>query len=274
LKIDLDEGHQWVNGDSTRIRQVLSNLIGNALKFTHEGSVTIKMRRTNTDDNKLNCVISIIDTGIGIAEDKLPILFDSFTQADTSTTRVYGGTGLGLRICEQLIHMMDGEISAKSKIDEGSEFIIAIPFDMATEEIISELNDTLADEDITGMNVLLVEDNVVNQTVAKAILKKLSVNVVTANNGQEALDMLADNSDIDTVLMDCQMPVMDGYESTRNIRAGNAGEQNKDIAIIALTANALVGDRERCLEAGMNDHLAKPITIEAVKQKLTASKSY
>ena len=273
INLELDEGQQWLLGDSTRIRQVLNNLIGNALKFTHEGSVTIKLIREDSKDNNTLCHISVIDTGIGIASDKLSILFDSFTQADNSTTRVYGGTGLGLRICEQLVHLMGGDITVKSQLDEGSEFTISLPLTKTADASEDQDSKITQAADIDGLNVLLVEDNMVNQTVAKAILKKLGVNVTTANNGQEAIAKLSQADDIGLVLMDCQMPIMDGYESTRQIRAGNAGENNKNIPIVALTANALLGDRERCLEAGMDDHLAKPVTIEAVKQKLTATMS-
>lgn len=268
LSLEMDTGHAWLLGDPLRLRQVINNLIGNALKFTEQGHIRINMTRTENDDS-VTSRISISDTGIGIADDKLSELFESFTQADTSTTRLYGGSGLGLRICQQLINLMDGELSVDSEVGKGSTFTIS--FSCRKSEAVTESasKDDTVSNNLHGVTVLVVEDNAINQTVAEAMLKKLSVASVVAKNGQEAIELLAENEDIDIVLMDCQMPVMDGYESTRQIRAGKSGDNHKTLPIIAMTANALKEDRERCLNAGMNDYLSKPITLAAVKDKIT-----
>ncbi len=268
LSLEMDTGHAWLLGDPLRLRQVLNNLIGNALKFTEQGHIRINMMRTENDDS-VTSRISVSDTGIGIADDKLSELFESFTQADTSTTRIYGGSGLGLRICQQLMDLMDGKLSVDSEVGKGSTFTISFSCRKSEAVTQSASKNVTDSNNLHGVTVLVVEDNAINQTVAEAMLKKLSVSSVTATNGLEAIEVLAENEDIDLVLMDCQMPVMDGYESTRQIRAGKSGDNHKTLPIIAMTANALKEDRERCLDAGMNDYLSKPITLAAVKDKIT-----
>ena len=258
-------------GDPNRVRQILNNLLSNAIKFTSEGRVTISLD-SSIEDGQIAYTLKVSDTGIGIAADKVDELFASFTQADSSTTRLYGGTGLGLAICKRLTELMNGTIDAKSQIGEGTTFTVKLKFPI-TDQLLTK---TKLENDISPVSnhtsqVLLVEDNMVNQVVASAMLKKLGLIVLVANNGQEALDIMNTNSDIKLVLMDCQMPVMDGYEATRSIRSGEAGKAYQNIPVIALTANALTGDREKCIAAGMNDFLTKPIVQENLREAIVTN---
>ena len=248
----------WVRGDPTRLRQVLGNYISNALKFTDKGSVRIEAHGV---DHGIE--LAVVDTGIGLAEDKIDKIFDSFTQADASTTRKYGGTGLGLTIVQRLVIGMGGRIDVKSKLGEGSRFSCWVPFAKA------EPHDSDSTENHTtmdlGLKVLLVEDNVVNQMVMRQLLSKYLCDVTVAQNGEEAVSK-ALSEHWDVILMDCQMPVMDGYEATRRIRA--AQTIYSEVPIIAMTANALQGDRERCLSCGMTDYLTKPVRKALLTRKL------
>jgi two-component system sensor histidine kinase/response regulator len=250
-------------GDPLRLRQVMHNLIGNALKFTERGSVEVSigpvLDRTEIDHAalvRLRCSIS--DTGIGIAPEDLARLFTTFTQADSSTTRRFGGTGLGLAISRHLVELMGGQIGVESAPGKGSTFWFELPCEIAPAEALQEPTPAITRPEIdtlAGVRVLLVEDNILNQEVARRFLHKVGVKVQIAENGALALAAL-DEAAFDLVLMDCQMPVMDGYEATRRIRADG---RFATLPILAMTANALVGDRERSLEAGMNDHLTKPL---------------
>ncbi|QFU20558.1 response regulator [Shewanella eurypsychrophilus] len=416
LIIDLSELHHLnVKGDPGRIRQILTNLVANAIKFTHEGEIVLIAKISYQKDNRLVFRCDVRDTGIGIPEDKLSILFDSFQQIDASTTRQYGGTGLGLTIVKQLCHLMGGDIHVSSQPNQGSCFSMEILLDESSQPkpvtanidlseqsllivddsqtnrrvlrqqlelwgakvteansgraalklckkmfkstnepffdiafidmnmpnmdgaqlgkliktapkfmpirlimmtsvadhgdtdrlsnigfdaylskpvtpsnlyhslaMISDNSDALAKANslntpkcLTGLGssrVLLVEDNRVNQLVATGILDELGLRADIANNGIEAIKKLnqsQESSDqYSVILMDCQMPEMDGYEATKAIRAGTAGDKCKDIIIIAMTANAMLGDREKCLDSGMNDYLAKPIDSERIHAKL------
>ncbi len=392
----------YMIGDPTRIRQILTNLISNAVKFTEHGSITINMRTKSYSSNKIKLYVEIIDQGIGIASDSLEKIFDTFTQADSSTTRQYGGTGLGLPISRQLCRMMDGEIEAKSELGIGSTFsfhlslmeskktfsppvlyqdnpvfiLDSIPNDAKVleqqlvawqsdvsicdsidglktaledqktavifidEETLNSLNDSeysslqnaigliapstiiistmtlnpyinhslfgelsrhtvkyllkpltaknlidcIQGEENSTNNIeiatdayksfadkqfLLVEDNQINQIVAKNILLSFGAKVTIAKHGLEAINILQKQPNhFDLILMDCQMPEMDGYEASSLIRQQKAGDCYTNIPIIALTANALTGDREKCLDAGMNDHVSKPIDIQELKNTL------
>jgi len=424
--------HKNVIGDPNRLRQILTNIIGNALKFTVSGEIIIEASvssleaANNEGESPCQFECKIIDTGIGIPEDKINNLFDSFSQVDASTTRKYGGTGLGLAIVKQLCELMNGSISVYSEIDVGTVFTVTIPLkksnkpiydiptvdltnlsflivdDNATNrevlrgqlenwggviegassakqaikmcqnkiddedaplydiafvdmqmpemdgsefgEIIrnndqfnglslilmtsmdqtgdkqffadlgfqayfrkpatpSDIVDAIAiiikdsemlksshimitdnylktlnhpndvdnsepDMPLLGKKCLLVEDNKINQMVASALLKKLGVNISIANNGKEAIDILSQSSSYDIVIMDCQMPILDGYEATKRIRSGEVGKDNITIPIIAMTANAMIGDKEKCLEVGMNDYLSKPVDIKELSAKL------
>lgn len=250
-----------LQGDSLRLGQVLINLVGNAIKFTRHGSVRLDAIYLSEANDKAKVKFKVTDTGIGITDKQAEHLFQSFSQADSSTTRKFGGTGLGLSISKQIVNMMGGEISLSSDVRRGSVFSFKLEFPIA-----SAINPDIVSDQVShsvaqcypllaGTKVLLVEDNQVNQLLAKAILKKAKINVDIAHNGQEAIQILA-KEDFDLVLMDVQMPIMDGYEATRSIRDAL---QKVDLPIIAMTANAMQGDKERCLEAGMNDFLTKPI---------------
>jgi signal transduction histidine kinase/ActR/RegA family two-component response regulator len=260
-----------VLGDPGRIRQILTNLLSNAIKFTPHGKIVIHAALNANDNNdsshlELHCNIS--DTGIGIPANKLDQLFDSFTQTDSSTTREYGGTGLGLSIVKKLCQLMDGDVNVRSVEGQGSQFSFILK--LRHSDAILQPTPTLSicnketphiELAEADQHLLLVEDNSVNQFVALSILKKLGLHVEVAKNGQEAIDRLKQFGDqyYSLILMDCQMPVMDGFIATKNIRNGDAGDNYCDIPIIAMTANAMQGDREKCINAGMSDYLSKPI---------------
>lgn len=247
-------------GDGVRVRQILMNLIGNAVKFTEKGRIEVQARLIKHESRQAFVEFSVSDTGIGIPEDKIAGLFESFQQMDSSTTRKFGGTGLGLAIVKSLVAIMNGRIEVKSRLGEGSTFIFTIPFE------ISEMEDTqdvsVAEPDFSGLsiNVLLVEDNKSNQLLVKRLLEKKEIKVEVAGNGIEALCIL-EKKTFDLIFMDIQMPEMDGYEATTAIRK-NESVTGKHTPIIALTANAAEDDKNACLKVGMDDFLTKPIRTE------------
>ena len=260
---------RYVVGDPVRIRQVLTNLTGNAVKFTHHGQVMINVEQEELEADAAVLRFSVEDTGIGVPAAQQEHLFDKFTQADTSTTRHYGGTGLGLAISKQLIDLMGGTIGVISRPGEGSHFwfTLRLPLDDQTRtEPAPKINLEgkraliVDDNEVKGKNgqayVLVAEDNEINQIVVTAMLKKLGCRVGVANNGLEAIEMLA-QIPYDLILMDCQMPQMDGFEATAAIRQREG--QAKHTPIIAMTALAMEGDRERCIAAGMDDYISKPV---------------
>jgi PAS domain S-box-containing protein len=273
LELDL----QWpsgvsalVLGDAGRVRQVLVNLASNAIKFTETGRVII---RASDADGMLR--LEVEDTGIGITSEQLPRLFAKFTQADSSTTRKYGGTGLGLAISKQLVELMGGQIGAHSQPGAGSTFWFTLPFAQRSEN--TSTNRVLKldarfealDQPSTGMSqprVLVVEDHAVNRMLATRLLAKLGCDVEFAENGLVACERTSQHS-YDLIFMDCQMPEMDGYEATRAIRARERAG-NRHTPIIALTANAMSQDRERCLEAGMDDYITKPYSAADFERTL------
>ncbi len=241
-------------GDPVRLEQIFLNLISNAIKFTNEGFVEVNCTLISQNEG-INCVdCSISDTGIGIDKDKLSIIFESFSQEDTSTTRRFGGTGLGLSITKQLVERMNGSIRVESEKDKGTTFCFRISFPAGSLKDIPEKS-TLKPEymSLGGVRVLMVEDNKWNQILATAILENWQMEVHIAQNGYEAINMLSATS-YDIVIMDIQMPKMGGIEAARVIRE----ELKSNIPIIALTANAIKGDKERFLDAGMNAYLTKP----------------
>jgi len=262
LETPATEGGQStrLNGDAGRIRQILFNLVGNAVKFTDQGSVTIRSRIDPAEDDGLRLRIEVVDTGIGIPEEVLPTLFTHFTQADSSTSRKYGGTGLGLAICRQLAEMMGGETGVDSEPGKGSTFWFSVLCRRAKTESVAP-DRAAADRELKprpGLRVLVVEDNKVNQMLVCALLKKFESLVDVVGNGLDAVAAVKRNA-YDVVLMDIQMPEMDGPTATRAIRA--LGGAPSRTPIVALTANAMAGQREEYLAAGMDDYVSKPIQV-------------
>jgi PAS domain S-box-containing protein len=254
--------------DKNRLRQILFNLIGNAIKFTHQGHVAIRVRHEEVDARMTQVKIVIEDTGIGIEPSIQKKLFTPFTQADASTTRLYGGTGLGLSISKRIIEMMQGTISLSSEPGKGSTFSLFIPIPLGIhtqEKVIPQAQPVVhkpESDKSSQYHVLLVEDNLTNQKIAQAMLKRLNNVVKVAGNGLKALQY-CQIEQYDLILMDCQMPEMDGFEATEKLRKLNAHYAN--VPIVALTANAMEGDREKCLSVGMNDFIAKPIKIDQLR---------
>jgi len=244
-------------GDPTRLRQILTNLVSNAIKFTEHGEVMIKV--SNTDKDHL--CFSVSDTGIGMAPDALQTIFECFTQADETTTRNYGGTGLGLSLSKQMVELMGGEINVESVLGAGSTFRFTIKSQVVEVEPIENPPVTPATEAKGGEvqhSVLVVDDNLVNLQVAKAMLIKIGCEVEVAKNGREALERI-DLNRFDLVFMDCQMPVVDGLEATREIRRREHENNLERMPIIAMTAHAMKEHRENSLAAGMDDHMTKPM---------------
>lgn len=275
-------------GDPVRLRQILTNLLNNALKFTYQGCISIDITSHEIKrENYYGLHFSVSDTGIGIPEDKLELIFAPFAQADSSTTRNFGGTGLGLTISSRLIELMNGRIWVESTVGKGSIFHFTVELETLDQESLMSLqNQEKLSQEIENKyqikssieenktyQILLVEDNIFNQKVASIILKKMGYQVSIANDGLEAINALEINN-YDVVLMDMQMPNLDGLEATQRIRSANSNVKNPQIPIIAMTANAMQGDRERCLQVGMNDYVSKPINIDdlqAVLKKTLAS---
>lgn len=262
----------YLKGDPGRVRQIIINLVGNAIKFTDKGEVVIKVVTESEQDESVLIRFSVSDTGIGIPEDRLPVIFDQFTQADGSTTRKFGGTGLGLAICRQLSELMGGKIGCSSEPGKGSTFWFTARFEkqispdqtsevLKISEILGRNNIALANVARRNIRILLAEDNDINQMVAQSLLGKLGYKADVVADGVEAVRAL-ELIDYDLVLMDCMMPNMDGFEATAAIRDPGSKVINHSVPIIALTANAMKGDREHCIEAGMNDYLRKPVKKE------------
>ncbi len=291
-KISPDVPARFV-GDEVRLRQVLLNLLGNAVKFTHKGEIIIGANVVDEDKNFITLHFYVSDTGIGIPEEKIHDIFTMFTQASSDTTRKYGGTGLGLAICKQLVELQGGEIYAKSKVGQGSTFAFQLRYKKYSEvsepvvkrdrtnQIPSFLQDAINSESFNQKNgldstsiaepkpitnkILLAEDNEINQLLVVTMLKNWNYEIEVAFNGKEAVEKLQ-KEEFNLVLMDVHMPEMDGYQATKIIRE----TISKDLTIIAMTASALKGEAEKCIAAGMNDYIAKPFNKEAFKQKLAS----
>ena len=265
LQIPEDMRGLQVQGDPTRIRQILVNLVGNALKFTEQGRVTIESQWQSLDHQLLWFTCTVRDSGIGISPESLELMFNAFQQADSSISRRYGGTGLGLPIARTLAERMGGTLRAQSEEGRGSVFTLEIPLALYQQPLpVLSSRAPSGNGDGEGRNVLLVEDNPVNQTVIEAMLRSLGFTVSVAVDGAQAVRS-AESLIFEAILMDCRLPIIDGYEATRQIRQLPGCT---DLPIIALTANALQGDREACLSAGMNDYLAKPFKRVDLQQIL------
>ena len=273
LIFDIDDNlPQWVEADPTRLQQILFNLLSNALKFTQKGSVRLEIRQLfqmNKDTSQLQ--ITITDTGIGLSHEQLKNLFSAFHQADPSITRKYGGTGLGLAISKQLLDLMRGSIKVQSEINKGTSFIILLPVKLAkaVSNPTHPILPALSWGDFSQLRVLLVEDNSINQLIISSLLNQINIEPHLANNGDEAIEFIRQHHDqLDVVLMDCEMPILDGLEATRKIREWEKTQQKPALPIIALTAHVLPEYKDRCLAAGMNDYLSKPLLLEQLMNKL------
>jgi len=254
-------------GDPTRMRQVLINFMTNGIKFTEQGEVRVRVVCLSATASRVALRLEVRDSGIGISAEKQKDLFQSFTQADGSTTRKYGGTGLGLAIVRQLVLLMGGRIGVESEAGKGATFWCELDFPVAAvpAETGEDKEAATRDGALAG-HVLLVEDNKVNQMVARKMLTAMGLTVDLAEDGEEALSALAEKR-YDLVLMDCQMPVLDGYRATKTFRDQEVRSE-KRLPIIAMTANAMEGDRQKCLDAGMDDYLAKPVKKEQLRTLL------
>ncbi len=259
-------------GDPLRLRQVLLNLCGNAVKFTDKGSVRIHVKNTPIDSGRSTVSIAVADTGIGIAQDKLAAVFDKFVQADMSVSRRYGGTGLGLTISKTLVELMRGSVHVESVLNQGSVFTCVIPFHLAPEGSILAGRRAI-EEAATPVpiraRILLVEDHPPNILVATTYLEMLGIDCDVARNGIEAMEKIAGRK-YALVLLDVQMAVMDGLEATRQIRAQEKKEGLPHLPIIGMTAYALAGDRQRCLDVGMDEYISKPFDPAELKAKVFA----
>ncbi len=275
MKMDIDGvACAHVRGDAMRLKQIFSNLVGNAIKFTLKGEININVATEIINSSRVRVCAAVSDTGIGIPTEKQTHIFDNFAQADLSTTRRFGGTGLGLTISKRLCELMDGDIEVESEEGKGScfRFTVLLEKDEALDASATRhASGPVSHADIN--RILLVEDNEVNQLVAGKLLELQGLDCEIAQNGKEALAMLTASYDSNTpytlILMDCQMPIMDGYQATAAIRQGDAGRDYQTIPIIAMTANAMKGDKEQCLDAGMNDYISKPIDPGQLHQVLS-----
>ncbi len=254
---------QFFIGDPYRIKQILFNLIGNAIKFTKDGKVNLSVKYIGTKDNLVEIQFNVKDTGIGIDKEKLKHIFDKFTQEEGSTTREYGGTGLGLAISKLLVDLMDGTIGVKSVKRLGSNFHFTLLLPKQKENTVLMKRVNIDSQRTRTIDALLVEDNPVNQKLAKKLLEKLNCKIEVAVNGQEAVDALNKRS-YDIVFMDCQMPVLDGYRATEVIRENELEAEKERQVIVAMTANAMAGDKEKCINSGMDDFISKPVKKDKV----------
>ncbi len=268
-----------LSGDPTRLNQIVLNLVGNAIKFTQKGSINVNVKMIKSKNEKFifsDCFaakaesdtlleFSVKDTGIGIANDKLEHIFERFSQAESHTTRKYGGTGLGLSIAKQLVELQGGKLQVDSELKVGSVFTFCIPYKKSTEKLhsLDVVTSNYDLNELSALDILLVEDNNLNVILMSSLFSENGMKLKIAENGSVAIEMLKANR-FDIVLMDMEMPVMNGYEATSIIRK----ELKSKVPIIAMTANAMSGERERCLSMGMNDYISKPINANILFEKM------
>jgi CheY-like chemotaxis protein len=255
-----------LTGDPVRLRQVLVNLVGNAMKFTAAGRVCVDIGAVPAADGTLLLQGRVSDTGIGIPADKLEHIFDAFSQADSSTARRFGGTGLGLAICRRLVNLMGGELRVESAVGSGSSFIFSTRVG-ASAGAQTQTKPVQVAPSGASYRLLLAEDHPVNQKIIMTVLAKAGHSVALAENGRIAVE-LVQRERFDAILMDMQMPEVSGLEATEAIRAREKATGGRRIPIIALTANAMQADRERCLASGMDDYIAKPMKVDVLQEKL------
>lgn len=266
LNESIDDGiPEYVMGDETRFTQIITNLVGNAIKFTENGGVTLKAELLNSNNGKATIKFSVIDTGIGIPEDKIAKIFESFSQASSDTTRKFGGTGLGLTISKQLVELHNSQLEVASAVNVGSTFYFKVEFEVAEAPAKADNNQSLNKLNIEDKSILLVEDNMFNQMVAVDSIKEIFPNIIidVADNGHTALKMVKEK-EYALVFMDIQLPDMDGFQITREIRKMGFNK----LRICAMTASVLKQQINACYDAGMNDYMMKPFTPELLKEKL------
>ncbi|MGG3283647.1 response regulator [Paenibacillus solani] len=260
-----------VYGDMGRLRQVLVNLVSNAVKFTNEGGVYLVVSLAKTEEDRLTLEFTVKDTGIGISSEKIDRLFKPFSQLDSSMTRRYGGTGLGLAICKSLVQMMGGEIEVESKEGQGATFIFTICVHTHQQEDLRLYEEDRSDKyRLQGErqpNILIVDDHPINRKLMDSMLEKMGLKADLAEDGKQAVEMVAGPKVYDMIFMDLQMPVMDGLEATRQIR--QMKPEGEAPVLVAMTANVMDGIQKRCFDAGMNDYISKPVKISCVKRLIS-----
>jgi CheY-like chemotaxis protein len=258
-----------IKGDPFKLNQILFNLVGNAIKFTSVGKIAVHTSISQKTENMILVKFDISDSGIGIPANQQSKIFESFTQANTDITRIYGGSGLGLAITKNLVQLQHGNISMASKEGEGTTFTVTIPFTIGKLRKIADKNKkSIESADLSNLNILLVEDNLMNQFVAKQFFKKWENELIIACHGKDALTILKERNDIDLVLLDLQMPEMSGFEVAAAIRGYDSEVKNPSLPIIALSADAFIETRRKVIEAGMNDYVTKPFKSEELFNKV------
>ncbi len=263
LNVQITEGcARFVKGDQKRIKQVVGNLLGNAIKFTDAGEINLSLACSKQTEHSYNFEITVRDTGIGISEEDQKKLFTRFYQVESSADRRFMGTGLGLVICKSLVELMKGALTVRSKAGEGTEFKVSLPLEIAEGPVVPKAREIAQEQKGADLNILVAEDNEVNQVVMRRMLQKLGYSMDLAEDGDEALEKVI-SGNYDLVFMDVQMPGKDGMEATREIRR-TMKSLDKPL-VVALTANALTEDRDRCLKAGMNDYLSKPVNAKEIE---------
>lgn len=264
MHLDIDKDIPLVWLDIVRFNQVINNLVTNAIKFTEKGSVTLRIKKKNQTENTLTLLTEVIDTGIGIPKEKQSTIWEAFTQASTSTNRLYGGTGLGLPIVKSIVQSMNSDVEIESLLGKGSRFYFNLDLQIASEKEYQKTTEKKV-HNFNGKTILLVEDNLINVMVAKQILEKAKLKVDVANDGLAAVNMVKENH-YETILMDIQMPIMDGYEASVEIR-----KFNKEIPILALSASVFMEVKDRINESGMNGFIFKPFEPEDLLNQIEVS---